>query len=145
MNATIPDKSYAGDISAKQAWEILAKDPQATLVDVRTDAEFAYVGNPDLTSLGKRVLRACWKVFPKMEPNKDFVAQVGDAGVAKDAPLIFICRSGVRSRDAAIAMTAAGFKTCYNLAGGFEGDKDPAGHRGRVNGWKVDGLPWVQG
>jgi rhodanese-related sulfurtransferase len=58
---------------------------------------------------------------------------------------MFLCRSGVRSRDAAIAMTAAGFKACYNVASGFEGDKDAAGHRGTVSGWKVDGLPWMQG
>ena len=139
------DKTYAGDISPKEAWNILSKDRQAVLVDVRTDAEFAYVGNPDLGGLGKRVLRVCWKVFPTMEINKDFVAQVGAGGVTKDASVIFMCRSGQRSRDAAIAMTAAGFKTCYNLATGFEGDKDAAGHRGGVNGWKADGLPWMQG
>jgi rhodanese-related sulfurtransferase len=141
----VADKVYAGDISPKQAWELLSKDPRAALVDVRTDAEFTFVGNPDLGSLGKRVLRVCWKVFPTMEINKEFTAQVGAGGLAKDAPVIFMCRSGARSRDAAIAMTAAGFKTCYNLATGFEGDKDATGHRGTVNGWKVDGLPWMQG
>lgn len=139
------DDGYAGDISPKQAWELLAGNPKAVLVDVRTDAEFAYVGNPDLSSLGKQVLRAYWKVFPAMEINPDFVAEVDSSSVDKDAPLLFICRSGQRSRDAAIAMTAAGFKECYNVAGGFEGDKDATGHRGTVNGWKVDGLPWVQG
>lgn len=137
--------AYAGDISPKQAWDILARDPRAALVDVRTDAEFAYVGNPDLSGLGKRVVRVCWKVFPKMEINKDFLAQASAGGVSKDAPVIFMCRSGQRSRDAAIAMTAQGFKTCYNIATGFEGDKDSAGHRGAVGGWKADGLPWVQG
>ncbi len=139
------DDAYAGDISPKQAWEILAKNPKAALVDVRTDAEFAYVGNPDLSRLGKQVVRVFWKVFPSMEPNPNFVAEVGRSGVAKDAPLLFLCRSGVRSRDAAIAMTAAGYEECYNVAGGFEGDKDGTGHRGTVNGWKVAGLPWVQG
>jgi rhodanese-related sulfurtransferase len=141
----VTDDDYAGDISPKQAWELLAKNPKAVLVDVRTDAEFAYVGNPDLSSLGKQVLRAFWKVFPGMEINPNFVAEVDKSGIDKDAPLLFICRSGVRSRDAAIAMTAAGFKECYNVAGGFEGDKDATGHRGTVNGWKVDGLPWAQG
>lgn len=139
------EKSYAGDISPKQAWELLAKNPKATLVDVRTDAEFAYVGNPDLSSLGKQVLRVYWKVFPAMEANPNFVADVANSGVDRNAPLLFLCRSGVRSRDAAIAMTATGFKECYNVAGGFEGDKDAAGHRGTVNGWKVARLPWVQG
>jgi rhodanese-related sulfurtransferase len=141
----VPDNAYAGDISPKQAWQMLSENPQAVLVDVRTDAEFAYVGNPDLSGLGKQVVRIPWKVFPAMAPNPDFVAKVGAVGVPKDAPLMFLCRSGVRSRDAAIAMTAAGFKACYNVAGGFEGDKDAAGHRGAVGGWKVDGLPWMQG
>lgn len=139
------EKAYAGDISPKQAWDMLASDPKAVLVDVRTDAEFAYVGNPDLDGLGKQVLRVYWKVFPAMDLNPIFVAEIKKSGIAKDAPLLFLCRSGVRSRDAAIAMTAAGFKACYNVAGGFEGDKDATGHRGTVNGWKVAGLPWVQG
>ncbi|MGH6661470.1 MAG: rhodanese-like domain-containing protein [Rhodospirillales bacterium] len=139
------EKTYAGDVLPKQAWDMLAKHPKAVLVDVRTDAEFAYVGNPDLGGLGKQVLRVYWKVFPAMDSNPNFVAEVKKSGVAKDAPLLFLCRSGVRSRDAAIAMTAAGFKECYNVAGGFEGDKDATGHRGTVNGWKVAGLPWIQG
>ena len=124
---------------------MLAKNPKAVLVDVRTDAEFSYVGNPDLSGLGKQALRVYWKVFPTMDLNANFVAEVEKSGVAKDAPLLFLCRSGVRSRDAAIAMTAAGFKECYNVASGFEGDKDATGHRGTVNGWKVAGLPWAQG
>lgn len=139
------EKTYAGDLSPEQAWDILANSPKATLVDVRTDAEFAYVGNPDLSGLGKRVLRVYWKVFPAMGVNPNFVAEVKKSGVGKDAPLVFLCRSGQRSRDAAIAMTAAGFRECYNVASGFEGDKDATGHRGTVNGWKVAGLPWVQG
>jgi rhodanese-related sulfurtransferase len=142
---SVPEKTYAGDIMPTQAWDMLAKNPKAVLVDVRTDAEFSYVGNPDLSHLGKQALRVYWKVFPTMNLNPDFVAEVEKSGVAKDTPLLFLCRSGVRSRDAAIAMTAAGFKECYNVAGGFEGDKDATGHRGTINGWKVDGLPWEQG
>jgi len=141
----VSDAPYAGDVLPKQAWDMLANNPEAVLMDVRTDAEFAYVGNPDLSGLGKQVLRVYWKVFPTMGVNPNFVAEVEKSGVNRDAPLLFLCRSGVRSRDAAIAMTTAGFKQCYNIANGFEGDKDATGHRGRVNGWKVAGLPWVQG
>jgi rhodanese-related sulfurtransferase len=77
--------------------------------------------------------------------NPDFAGQVAAAGVERDAALLIICRSGIRSKAAAIALTAAGFGPCYNVATGFEGDPDPTKHRGTVNGWKVDGLPWVQG
>ena len=65
--------------------------------------------------------------------------------IDRDAPLLFLCRSGVRSKAAAIAMTQQGFTACYNIANGFEGDSDPTRHRGTVSGWKVEGLPWVQG
>ena len=139
------EETYAGDLSARKAWDLLSENPKAQLVDVRTDAEFAYVGSPDLSSLGKEVLAVQWKIFPDMDINPEFVNQVSNSGVDKDAPLLFLCRSGVRSLGAAEAMTAAGFRECYNVAGGFEGDRDAEGHRGTVTGWKVDGLPWRQG
>ena len=138
-------KTYAGDLTPLETWELLSENPKAQLFDVRTDAEFAYVGNPDLSDLGKEVRQVYWQIFPAMDVNPDFVAQVKDAGFDKDTPLLFLCRSGVRSKYAAEALTAAGFTECYNVAGGFEGDKDPQGHRGTGNGWKVDGLPWKQG
>lgn len=139
------ESAYAGDIPPEEAWRILEQDRRARLVDVRTDAEFAYVGNPDLTPLGKEVVRVSWKLFPEMAANPDFVSEVADRVPEKDAPLLFLCRSGQRSASAAAAMTAAGYGPCYNIATGFEGDKDAAGHRGTVNGWKVAGLPWTQG
>ena len=139
------EKTYAGDLTPLETWEMLSENPKAQLFDVRTDAEFACVGNPDLSELGKEVRQVYWKIFPAMEANPDFVAEVKDAGFEKDTPLLFLCRSGVRSKHAAEALTAAGFTACYNVAGGFEGDKDPQGHRGTGNGWKVDGLPWKQG
>ena len=139
------EETYAGELSVKQAWDLLSENPKAQLVDVRTDAEFAYVGSPDLSSLDKEVLYVQWKTFPNMDINPEFVNQVSSGCVDKDAPLLFICRSGVRSLGAAEAMTAAGFRECYNVAGGFEGDRDAEGHRGTVTGWKVDGLPWRQG
>ena len=139
------DDTYAGDLAPKQTWEMLAENPKARLVDVRTDAEFAYVGNPDLSGLGKEVIRVYWQVFPDMDVNSDFIAEIGETISDKETPLLLICRSGVRSLYAAEALTAAGYKECYNIAGGFEGDKNPQGHRGGVNGWKVAGLPWKQG
>ncbi len=83
-----------------------------------------------------------------MTHNPDFVAALTsaltEARVDFDAPVYFLCRSGVRSQHAAVAMTAAGWKRCFNIATGFEGALDGSGHRGRVAGWKALGLPWVQ-
>jgi rhodanese-related sulfurtransferase len=79
-----------------------------------------------------------------MARNPDFAAELARAGVGKGQPLYFICRSGARSRSAAIAMTAEGYGPCYNVAGGFEGNRDSEGHRGTVEGWKAAGCPWRQ-
>lgn len=136
---------YAGDVTPKQTWEMLAENPKSTLLDVRTPAEWTYVGLPDLTSLDRKPVLVPWILFPSMQANPDFLRQVSETGIDPDQDVLIICRSGVRSKSAAIALTEAGFKTCYNIAYGFEGDKDPAGHRGTVNGWKVDQLPWGQG
>lgn len=136
--------NYAGDVTPEAAWQGLAQDRGARLIDVRTQPEWSFVGVPDLSSLGKKVALASWQVFPGMAVDGDFAAkvraQMGDA----QGPFYFICRSGARSRAAAIAMTEAGLGPCFNVAGGFEGDKNSNGHRGKSNGWKVAGLPWLQ-
>jgi rhodanese-related sulfurtransferase len=136
---------YAGDVTPKEAWEILQRDPDACLIDVRTDAEWRYVGLPDLGELDKPTHCVGWQLFPDNKVNERFVEEVSGLGIRSEQPILLICRSGQRSRNAAIALTAAGFRTCYNVSEGFEGDKDPAGHRGTVGGWKVAGLPWGQG
>jgi len=138
------DLVYAGDLSPEESWELLSRDSSAEMIDVRTDAEFSYVGLPDLRSIGKKLHLICWKVFPSMNVNAGFEADVEALGLSQDQPLLFLCRSGVRSRSAAHAMTARGFTRCYNVTEGFEGDKDGAGHRGTINGWKVRNLPWAQ-
>lgn len=137
-------QGYAGDVSPAEAWALLERDPGAVLVDVRTDAEWTYVGLPDLTGLGKETLCVSWQVFPAMGLNPGFAAELAASGVGRDQPLLLICRSGVRSRDAAIALTGAGYRRCYNVADGFEGPCDGARHRGSAAGWKASGLPWVQ-
>lgn len=135
---------YAGDVDAAAAFEALRKSPAAQLVDVRSDAEWSFVGVPDLAPLGKEPLLVSWQTFPGMRPNEDFVHAVTARVPATDTPLYFLCRSGARSRAAAIAMTAAGYGQAFNVAGGFEGDLDDARHRGRKGGWKAAGLPWKQ-
>lgn len=138
-----PAPNYAGDLSATEAWELLKSDPKARLIDVRTTAEWNFVGLPDLSPLGQEAALIEWQMFPTMQPNPQFVA-AASAGADKDAPVLFLCRSGARSRSAAIALTAAGFGRAYNIAGGFEGDLDDERHRGQRNGWKAAGLPWKQ-
>jgi rhodanese-related sulfurtransferase len=139
---------YSGDISVQEALSILERDKTAVLVDVRTKAEWAYVGVPDLSALGKRPLLIEWQEFPSMKVNGDFATQLDavlrDQSVSGDAPLLFLCRSGARSRAAAIAMHAAGHARCFNIANGFEGPLDDKSQRGRVDGWKAQGLPWSQ-
>ena len=138
------DGSYAGDVSPKEAWDILEKDPKAVLVDVRTHAEWAYVGLPDVSTIGKDLHMISWILFPKGEVNTEFTDDLEDQVPDKDATVLFLCRSGVRSIAAAEAATATGYGKAYNILTGFEGDKDGDQHRGTVGGWKVEGLPWVQ-
>ncbi|MEH6623769.1 rhodanese-like domain-containing protein [Dietzia kunjamensis] len=134
---------YAGDLSPRQAWDLLASDPDAMLVDVRTSAEWQWVGGADLSELGKRTLGIEWMTSAG-QPNERFVEHLGEAGIDAETPVLFLCRSGGRSAAAASLATAAGYRTAYNVAEGFEGDPDAAGHRGTVNGWKVAGLAWRQ-
>lgn len=139
------DLPYAGDIDATHAWELLNGDPKAVLVDVRTRAEWDYVGIPDLGGLDKKVMLVEWQSYPDMARNASFEADLEAAGATRDATVFFLCRSGVRSAAAAAAMTQAGFATCYNVSGGFEGPHDADRHRGSADGWKARGLPWIQG
>ncbi len=136
--------TYAGDVQPEEAYAALAADEDAVLVDVRTAAEWAYVGMPDLSALGKRVVAVEWQRFPDGAVNGDFVEQLQDSGLPDGAPIYFLCRSGVRSVAAAEAATAAGLGPAYNVLDGFEGPHDEFGHR-TVAGWKVAGLPWRQG
>ncbi len=135
---------YAGDLAPDDAWRMLNDDPSAALVDVRTDAEFAYVGGPDLSGLPNPMLRVSWKVFPSMTRNPHFEDALEEAMPDKSTPLLFLCRSGVRSVATATVMTHRGYSRCFNVLEGFEGDKCPQGHRGVVGGWKMRGLPWRQ-
>jgi rhodanese-related sulfurtransferase len=132
------------NVTPKQSFAALAADGKAQLVDVRTDAEWQYVGIPDLRPLGKQAVLISWQYFPSGNVNTSFVEELRDAGLDPSQPLYFLCRSGVRSLAAARAAAAAGFSTVYNVADGFEGPPDARGHRGHVAGWKADDLPWRQ-
>lgn len=132
------------NVSPAETWEALRADPQAQLVDVRTDAEWAYVGLPDLAQAGKQPVLIPWQLYPRMEVNELFVSQLQQAGFTPEHHIYFLCRSGVRSLAAANAALEAGFTHVFNIADGFEGPPDREGHRGQVAGWKAVGLPWRQ-
>lgn len=147
MSGTGGDE-YAGDIGARAAWDELARNPDAVLVDVRTRAEWTYVGVPDLGGIGKQAVLVEWDEFPSGQLVPDFAgrlkAELDARAVGPDAPLYFLCRSGNRSRHGAIAATAAGYRRCFNIDLGFEGRLGADRHRATAGSWKAEGLPWVQ-
>jgi len=130
-------------ITPPEAARILAGDPRALLIDVRSKVEFDYVGHP----VG--AINVIWKDYPDWQENPQFVAEVRDAleahgGDDRERPVLAICRSGARSLAAAKVLAAAGYRRLYNVEEGFEGDKDTDGHRRSVSGWLAHGLPWEQ-
>jgi rhodanese-related sulfurtransferase len=131
---------YKGNVTPAEAFARLSSDSRAVLIDVRTQPEWAFVGVP----LVERLVRLSWQAFPSMQVDPDFADKVRAAGVSENDEVFLICRSGARSAAAANALTAAGIAHCYNVAQGFEGDRDAEGHRGTVGGWKAAGLPWAQ-
>ncbi len=124
-----------------EAWRMLTDDPEAVLIDVRTTAEWNFVGVPDLSGLPNELRTIEWTTYPTGAANPAFVEQAS-VGLAPEQPILLLCRSGARSQAAAQALQANGFANVHNVAPGFEGPLDENRHR--HGGWK-DGLPWVQG
>lgn len=137
--------AYAGDLTAEEAWELLAANPAALLVDVRTQPEWAFAGVPDIRSLGRKPVLLSWKTYPAFTLNAEFASRLAEAVPDKETPLLFLCRTGGRSLDAAVAMTQQGYSACYNIADGFDGPVNDRGQRGFQAGWRAAGLPWVHG
>ncbi|KAB2847757.1 MAG: rhodanese-like domain-containing protein [Hyphomicrobiaceae bacterium] len=142
------DAGHVSDLEVSEVWRRLEGDKSARLIDVRTRAEWSFVGVPDVSKLGRRPIMVEWQGFPENRVDPAFalklIQELDAAGVGKDAELFFICRSGGRSLLAARAMQAAGYTRCRNVADGFEGPLDGNRHRGAVAGWKAAGLPWIQ-
>jgi rhodanese-related sulfurtransferase len=128
---------YEGALTPREAHELLQLLPNARLVDVRTRAEWDWVGRVP------NAIEIEWLTAPGNAPNPQFLQELKHT-VTTEALLMFMCRSGARSSAAATAASAAGFPDCYNVLEGFEGDKDANGHRNTVGGWRFHGLPWVQ-
>jgi len=140
---------YAGELSVADAYALLKDDKKAVLVDVRTQAEWAWVGIPDLSGIGKKPIFVEWASYPGMKQAADFaqrlIEELTARGADMETPALFMCRSGVRSLAAARALAAAGWRLCYNISEGFEGGLDAATHRrGALGGWRARGMPWTQ-
>jgi rhodanese-related sulfurtransferase len=127
--------AYAGALLPVEAQALMQAG--AKLVDVRTKPELLYVGRiPGAVALE-------WQTYPGNRPNPEFLGELA-AAVPKTQPVMFLCRSGARSHSAAEAATREGWRECYNVLEGFEGDKDAEQHRGSMGGWRKAGLPWIQ-
>ena len=128
---------YAGALTPHEAFQFWQEVNGAQLADVRTHAELYWIGRiPGAIEIE-------FSFYPGNARNPEFLAQL-ESMVSKDAPLMFLCRSGGRSHHAAALATHEDFRECYNVLEGFEGERDASGHRNTVGGWRAAGLPWVQ-
>ncbi len=127
-------------LTPREAYDYLQQHPEALFVDVRMEIEYLYVGHPP------GVVHVSWYEYPEMQPHPlEFVRQVTrEAAGDRSRPVVLLCRSGKRTIPAGEALEAAGFAEVINVLDGFEGDLDEHFKRGRLNGWRHDGLPWEQ-
>ena len=127
-------------LTSLEAFEELQDSVNGVLLDVRTSAEWQFVGRPSF----ERSVGIQWQTFPYGSQNPNFETEVADAGLTQETPIYVLCRSGVRSLAAAEALKEAGYKDLTNVSDGFEGAKNASGRRGILNGWKAASLPWNQ-
>ena len=136
--------SYKRNLLPKMAVERLNENPEAVLIDVRTKAEHKYVGYPENSIL------IPWFDESDLESNPDafyesVLAVLSERTDVLETELILICRSGFRSNEALKCLQSKGFTCVSHVASGFEGDLDENDHRGNLNGWRHDDMPWMQG
>ncbi|MDP1977557.1 rhodanese-like domain-containing protein [Undibacterium sp.] len=132
---------YAGAVTPEEAYALLQNDSKILLVDVRTNAERDWVGRVNISEA--QHLAVQWSLYPGGTPNPDFLAQLQASVPDKTNVILFLCRSGVRSRHGAKLATENGYANCFDILQGFEGDKDEQGHRKTTGGWCHQGLPWL--
>lgn len=136
---------YAGEVSPQESFDYISQN-RSVVIDVRTSPEWQFVGIPDLSGTPSKLLTISWKIYPSFVLNPKFIGDlIAETFITKDTPLFFICRSGGRSLDAALAVAAEGYNYCFNIIGGFEGEVGANRQRSMTCGWKYDNLPWVQG
>lgn len=134
------DWAYEGAVTPAEAYELLSLENAVKLVDVRTNAERDWVGRVAIPEAQHGAVQ--WSVYPGGIANHAFIEQLNSVA-RKDQVILFLCRSGVRSRGAATLASEHGYQHCFDILEGFEGDKDEHGHRKNVNGWCHAGLPWI--
>lgn len=132
---------YAGAVTPEEAFQLLQNNNQVLLVDVRTNAERDWVGRVHIAEEQHKAVQ--WSLYPGGTPNPEFMTQLTAAVSDKNATILFLCRSGVRSRHGAKLATENGYTACYDILQGFEGDKDHHGHRKTIGGWCSADLPWI--
>jgi rhodanese-related sulfurtransferase len=135
-----PGQPYAGAVTPQEAFALVSSDPAVRLVDVRTNAERDWVGRPAIPEARHGAVQ--WTLYPGGAPNPDFATQLQQTADKEDV-VLFLCRSGVRSRHAARVATELGYTNAFDILEGFEGDRDGEGHRKTLGGWCKAGLPWV--
>jgi rhodanese-related sulfurtransferase len=128
---------YAGAVTAAEAHALSQQGGR--IVDVRTKPECEFVGRPPDATFVE------WNTWPGSVRNEAFADQLKAAIPPGDTPVMFLCRSGVRSHNAATLAATLGYTRALNILEGFEGDKDADGHRGNIGGWRKAGMPWTQG
>jgi rhodanese-related sulfurtransferase len=138
--ARAPGQPYAGAVTPQEAYALLQSDPRVKLVDVRTNAERDWVGRVAVPEAQHAAVQ--WNLYPGGAPNPDFPGQLAAVAAPGDV-VLFLCRSGVRSRHAARVATEMGYGNAFDILEGFEGDRDQQGHRKSVGGWCKAGLPWI--
>jgi len=133
--------SYAGAVTPVEAFELLESDSNCVLVDVRTNAERDWVGKVAIQERQHYAVQ--WSLYPGGAQNPDFLQQLDAIIADKNTVILFLCRSGVRSRHAAKLATDNGYTQCFDILQGFEGDRDTHGHRKTIGGWCASDLPWI--
>ncbi|MFW2373632.1 MAG: rhodanese-like domain-containing protein [Gammaproteobacteria bacterium] len=133
------------EITPQQAMDMLNKDSRALLVDIRSSMEYLFVGHPC------GAVHVPWIDEPDWLVNPDFVKEIRQlllGGVCEQSeggpPVILICRSGKRSKEAGLALLDAGIQNVFHIDEGFEGELNEQHQRSRLGGWRFRGLPWEQ-
>lgn len=139
------------EINSTDAFETLKNEKNSVLVDVRTFEEINFVGFVDPSNFENRMILLPWQLYPEMQENPDFshileesLKELNLFDKKEELKIFFMCRSGARSTSAGNYILNLGYKNCYNITNGFEGDLNSGNHRGKVNGWKASHLPWRQ-
>jgi len=140
-------QDHLGGLSPKATWEMMQKDPRALLIDIRSSMEFLFVGHP----VG--AVHIAWIDEPDWVVNPHFASEIrqlvlGGASACDSGngcvPIVLICRSGKRSKEAGNLLLKEGMQNVYHVDEGFEGDLNDRHQRSSINGWRFHGLPWEQ-